>query len=83
MITYTKNKILAENKDGITKSISIDEVLWAVKSHHWVIAKMKIAWILMEKLKIDKKQALLVEAKWKQILKPFILYNKTWTKKQL
>ena len=71
MITYTKNKILAENKDGITKSISIDEVLWDVKSHHWVIAKMKIAWILMEKLKIDKKQALLVASQMKTDFETF------------
>ena len=30
MITYTKDKIIADNQEWITKSINVDELLWAV-----------------------------------------------------
>ena len=33
MITYTKDKIIADNQEWITKSVNIDELLWAVKGN--------------------------------------------------
>lgn len=75
MITYTTNKIIAENNDWMTKSIAIDELLWAVKSNCWFIAKMKITTMLMKKLEIDKKQALIIAGSMKPDFETFYNLN--------
>ena len=75
MITYTKNKILAENNEWITKSIAIDELLWAVKWKPRFIAKVRIARMLMDKLKIEKNQALIIASSMKPDFETFYNLN--------
>lgn len=74
MITYTKNKIIAEN-NGKSKSVEIDTVLWAVKWKSRFLARMWIAMILMEKLNIDSKQAFLVASQMKSDFETFYSLN--------
>lgn len=74
MITYTKNKIIAEN-NGKSKSVEIDTVLWAVKWKSRFLARMWIAMILMEKLNIDSKQAFMVASQMKSDFETFYSLN--------
>ena len=74
MITYTKNKIIAEN-NGKSKSVEIDTVLWAVKWKSRFLARMWIAMILMDKLNIDSKQAFLVASQMRSDFETFYSLN--------
>lgn len=74
MITYTKDKIIAEN-NGKSKSVEIDTVLWSVKWKSRFLARMGIAMILMEKLNIDSKQAFLVASQMKDDFETFYSLN--------
>ena len=74
MITYTKDKIIAEN-NGKSKSVEIDTVLWSVKWKSRFLARMWIAMILMEKLNIDSKQAFLVASQMKSDFETFYSLN--------
>lgn len=74
MITYTKDKIIAEN-NGKSKSVEIDTVLWAVKWKKRFLARMGIAMILMDKLNIDSKQAFLVASQMKSDFETFYSLN--------
>lgn len=74
MITYTKDKIIAEN-NGKSKSVEIDTVLWSVKWKSRFLARMGIAMILMEKLNIDSKQAFLVASQMKSDFETFYSLN--------
>lgn len=74
MITYTKDKIIAEN-NGKSKSVEIDTVLWSVKWKSRFLARMGIAMILMEKLNIDSKQAFMVASQMKSDFETFYSLN--------
>ena len=74
MITYTKDKIIAEN-NGKSKSVEIDTVLWAVKWKSRFLARMGIAMILMEKLWIESKQAFTVASQMKDDFETFYSLN--------
>ena len=74
MITYTKDKIIAEN-NGKSKSVEIDTVLWSVKWKSRFLARMGIAMILMEKLNIDSKQAFTVASQMKSDFETFYSLN--------
>lgn len=74
MITYTKDKIIAEN-NGKSKSVEIDTVLWSVKWKSRFLARMGIAMILMEKLWIESKQAFTVASQMKDDFETFYSLN--------
>lgn len=74
MITYTKDKIIAEN-NGKSKSVEIDTVLWAVKWKKRFLARMGIAMILMEKLWIESNQAFTVASQMKDDFETFYSLN--------
>jgi len=71
MITYTKDKIIADNQEWITKSVNIDELLWAVKGKSWLMARMLITSMLIKKLEIDPKQAFQVASSMKDDFETF------------
>ena len=71
MITYTKDKIIADNQEWITKSVDIDELLWAVKWKSWLMARMLITSMLIKKLEIDPKQSFTVASSMKDDFETF------------
>ena len=75
MITYTKDKIIADNQEWITKSINVDELLWAVKWKSWLMARMLITSMLIKKLEIDPKQAFTVASAMKDDFETFYNLN--------
>ncbi len=75
MITYTKNKIIADN-NWKSKSVEIDTVLWAVKWKSRFLARLWIAMILAEKLEISSKQAFTVACTMKDDFETFYNLNK-------
>ena len=75
MITYTKDKIIADNQEWITKSVNIDELLWAVKGKSWLMARMMITSLLIKKLEIDPKQAFTVASSMKDDFETFYSLN--------
>jgi hypothetical protein len=74
MITYTKDKIIAEN-NGKSKSVEINTVLWAVKWKSRFFARMWIAMILVDKLNIDSKQAFTVASQMRSDFETFYSLN--------
>ena len=75
MITYTKDKIIADNQEWITKSINVDELLWAVKWKSRLMARMLITSMLIKKLEIDPKQAFTVASAMKDDFETFYNLN--------
>ena len=75
MITYTKDKIIADNQEWITKSIDIDELLMAVKWKSRLMARMLITSMLIKKLEIDPKQAFTVASAMKDDFETFYNLN--------
>lgn len=74
MITYTKDKIIAEN-NGKSKSVEINTVLWSVKWKSRFFARMGIAMILVDKLNIDSKQAFTVASQMRSDFETFYSLN--------
>ena len=75
MITYTKDKIIADNQEWITNSIDIDELLMAVKWISRLMARMLITSMLIKKLDIEPKQAFTVASSMKDDFETFYNLN--------